>query len=80
MNLKLIGQKIHFKRTLFETEMQKEDSINPIQISELTRHTVKNKPGAISKELETVKHLIAQPFYKDIDRMHCGDIYKIKKH
>lgn len=70
MNLKLIGQKIHFKRTLFETEMQKEDSINPIQISELTRHTVKNKPGAISKVLGKVKNFIDKLFYKDIDRMH----------
>lgn len=67
-NLKLIGQKIQFKRTLFQAEKKQDLIINPSEISELTKETAKKKPGSISNVLGKIKRIFNRIFYKEKNR------------
>lgn len=62
------GSKIPFKRTLFQTEKEQNKTINPTQISELTRETAKKNPGTISNTFGRAKRIIDRVFDNEKNR------------
>ena len=62
------GSKIPFKRTLFQTEKRQDLTINPSEISELTKVTAKKKHGIISNALGKIKQIFSRILDKEKNR------------